>query len=84
MGLSLKVWKEEHQMPELTTNPWGPVDLEQVRLLARVPVAKRLRTMLEAQALAMSIVRGRLRRQHPNLPQRELNLLVIQETYSHD
>jgi hypothetical protein len=55
-----------------------------MRLLARVPVAKRLRVMLEAQALAMSIVRGRLRRQNPHLSQRELNLLVIQEVSRHD
>lgn len=66
-------------MPELTTNHWGRLDLEQMRLLARVPVAKRVRAMLEAQALAMSIVRGRLRRQHPHLSQRELNLRVLQE-----
>jgi len=60
-------------------SPWGPLDFEQLRLLARVPVAKRVRTMLEAQALAMSIVRGRLRRQYPQLSQREINLLVLKE-----
>jgi hypothetical protein len=65
-------------------SPWGPLDLEQLRLLARVPVAKRVRTMLEAQALAMSIVRGRLRRRCPHLSQREINLLVLKEVSSND
>lgn len=66
-------------MTETRANPWGPLDLEQLRLLAQVPVAKRLRTMLEAQALAMSIVRGRLRRRYPHLSRREINLLVLKE-----
>jgi len=71
-------------MTETRESPWGPLDLEQLRLLAQVPVAKRVRTMLEAQALAMSIVRGRLRRQYPQLSQREINLLVLKEVSSND
>jgi len=35
--------------------------------------------MLEARALAMGIIRGRLRRQHPELSQREINMLVLEE-----
>ncbi|MFQ6057342.1 MAG: hypothetical protein ACE5MB_00480 [Anaerolineae bacterium] len=70
-------------MADLTTNPWGPLDLEQLRLLARVSVAKRIRAMLEAQAMAMGIVRGRLRRQYPHLTQREINLLVLKEVSRH-
>ena len=71
-------------MTNETSNPWGPLDLDQMRLLARVPVAKRIRSMLEAQYLVMSIVRGRLRRQHPDLSQREINLLVLEEVSRHD
>jgi len=58
---------------------WGPVDWEQLRLLGKLPFAKRIRVMLEAQALALSIIRGRVRRRYPNLSQREINLLVLKE-----
>ena len=71
-------------MTETRERPWGPLDLEQLRLLARVPVAKRVRTMLEAQALAMSVIRGRLRRQYPHLSQREINLLVLKKVSRHE
>lgn len=55
-----------------------------MQLLAQVPVAKRVRAMLEAQALAMGIVRGRLRRRYPDLSQREINLLVLEEVSRHE
>ncbi|MGA9350747.1 MAG: hypothetical protein WBW48_18350 [Anaerolineae bacterium] len=71
-------------MTETRASPWGPLDLDQLRLLARVPAAKRVRTMLEAQALAMNIVRGRLRHQYPHLSRREINLLVLKEVSSND
>lgn len=53
-----------------------PIDFEPV------PIAKRLRGALEAQNFAMSLVRGRLRRAHPNLSQRQINLLTLQELTS--
>ena len=74
----------EQAMTKTAKSSWGPLDLEQLRLLARVPVAKRLRTMLEAQALAMSVIRGRLRRQYPHLSQREINLLVLKKVSRHE
>ena len=72
-------------MPERTANPWRALDLEQLRRLVRVPMAKRVRAMLEAEALvAVNIVRGRLHRQHPYLSPQETNMLVIQEVSRHD
>lgn len=56
-----------------------PVDLEIVMLLGRLSPARRVRTMLETQAFLMSAIRGRIRRQFPDLSQREINLKVFEE-----
>ncbi len=61
---------------------WGPLDHDQLRLLGRLPFEKRVRRIIEAQEFAKSIVRGRLRRQFPQLTQHELNLRVLQELYA--
>jgi hypothetical protein len=58
---------------------WGPLDGAQLRLISRVSVEKRLRTLLESQALVMNIVRGQLRRKYPHLSKRDINLLVIKK-----
>ncbi len=63
---------------------WGPLDRQQLLLLTDTPVGRRIRAMLEAQSLAMDIVRGRLRRQYPDLSQREINLRVLQEVQHRD
>ncbi len=44
-----------------------PVDWEQVRLIARLTPAQRLRLMLDARALAVAMIRARLKRQFPSL-----------------
>ena len=59
--------------------PLSKAELEQLQRWFRLSTAKRLRAMLEARALAMGIIRGRIRRQHPELSQREINLLVLEE-----
>ncbi len=63
---------------------WGPVDHDQLRLLGKLPFQKRIRRIIEAQNFAMSIVRGRLRRQFPQMTQQELNLRVLRELYPDD
>jgi hypothetical protein len=55
------------------------LDREQIRLLAQVPAHKRVRAMLEARELAVGLIRGRLRRQYPNLSTNMLNLKVLEE-----
>jgi len=57
------------------------VDMETIKLLGKLSPAKRVRNMLEAQKFAMSIIRGRLRRQFPGLTQREININVFEEIY---
>lgn len=54
-------------------------DLEQIRLLAKIPPHKRVRAMLEARELAVGLIRGRLRRKFPDLSINLLNLKVLEE-----
>lgn len=63
----------------LTIYRFDPVDLEQVRLLAHLPPGRRVQAMLDARELAVGLIRGRLRRQHPALSSGELNLKVLEE-----
>ena len=58
---------------------FDPVDLEQMRLLGRLSPGGRIRVMLDARELAVVLIRGRLRRQYPDLSPRELNLKTLEE-----
>ena len=63
----------------MTTYRFDPVDLEQMRLLGRLSPGGRIRLMLDARELAVGLIRGRLRRQYPDLSHRDLNLKVLEE-----
>ncbi len=56
----------------------GPADELQIRLLLRLPTARRLQTMLEMQQVWLDGVRARLRRAHPELSDYDLTLLVFE------
>ena len=58
---------------------FDPVDLDLVRLRGRLSPGQRLQAMLDARELAVGLIRGRLRRQHPDLSPREINLKVLEE-----
>ncbi len=58
---------------------FDPVDLDLVRLRGRLSPGQRLQAMLDARELAVGLIRGRLRRQYPDLPPREINLKVLEE-----
>ncbi|MGH2541705.1 MAG: hypothetical protein ACRDIB_02840 [Ardenticatenaceae bacterium] len=58
---------------------FDPVDIEQMRLLAQIPPAKRILRLLDARALAVGLMRGRLCAKYPDLSLRELNLKVLEE-----
>ena len=66
-------------MNEPPSYPFGPVDMDQVRLTARLSPGQRIRRLLDARALAVGLIRGRLRRRHPHLSPAALNLKVIEE-----
>ncbi len=56
----------------------GPADELQIRLLLRLPTARRLQTMLEMQQVWLDGVRTRLRHAHPELSDYDLTLLVFE------
>ena len=64
---------------ERTAYRFDPVDLEQMRLLGRLPPGRRITVMLEARELAVGLMRGRLRRQYPHMSSREINLKLLEE-----
>jgi hypothetical protein len=53
---------------------FDPIDEEQFRLLHNLSPGQRIRVMLDARELAVGLIRGRLRRQYPDLSPREPNL----------
>lgn len=63
----------------MTTYRFDPVDQEHMRLLAQLSPGRRIRAMLDARELAVGLIRGRLRRQFPDLPLPKLNLKVLEE-----
>ena len=63
----------------MTTFRFDPVDMEQMRLLGELSPGRRIQVMLDARELAVGLIRGRLRRQYPDLRLRELNLMVLEE-----
>ncbi len=63
----------------IKTYRFDPVDLEQVRMLGRLFPGRRIQTMLDARELAVGLIRGRLRRQYPDLSLRVLNLKILED-----
>ena len=63
----------------IATYRFDPIDAEQFRLLRALPAGRRIQVMLDARELAVGLIRGRLRRQYPDLSLRELNLKVLEE-----
>jgi len=58
---------------------FDPIDLDQMRLRWRLPPGRRIVALLDARELAVGLIRGRLRRRHPDLSPRALNLKVLEE-----
>jgi hypothetical protein len=63
----------------MTTFRFDPPDIELVRLRARLTPGQRIQALLDARELAVGLIRGRLRRQYPDLSERELNLKLLEE-----
>ena len=56
-----------------------PIDLDQVRLTRRLSPGQRIQRLLDARAVVVGLIRGRLRRSHPGLSTAALNLKVLEE-----
>lgn len=63
----------------MTVHRFDPVDKQQMRLLGRLTPGGRIQAMLDARELAVGLIRGRLRRQYPNLSIDALNWKVLEE-----
>ena len=72
-------WHNQEGTIGMATFRFDPVDKEQMRLLGQLAPGQRIQAMLDARELAVGLVRGRLRRQYPDLPLRELNLMVLED-----
>jgi len=57
---------------------FDPPDMAQVNLLRKMTPSQRIQVMLDARALAVGLIRGRLSKRYPNLPPGELNLKVLE------
>jgi hypothetical protein len=53
--------------------------MELMRLRLSLSPGQRIQAMLDARALLVGMIRGRLRQQYPNLSNNEINLKVLQE-----
>jgi hypothetical protein len=69
----------EDSVSKEVTYYFDPVDIEAIRLTARMGVGARVRRLLGARQLAVGLIRGRLCRQYPNLSSHEINQKVLEE-----
>jgi hypothetical protein len=58
---------------------FDPIDPDLLRLTQNMTVGQRIQRMLDARELLVGLIRGRLRRQYPDLSIQELNLKVLEE-----
>jgi hypothetical protein len=54
-------------------------DIELMRLRLSLSPGQRIQAMLDARALVVGMIRGRLRTRYPDLPEAELNLKMLEE-----
>lgn len=62
-----------------TVYEFDQADLDALRLAASLTAGQRVRRLLNARALAVGLIRGRLQRQYPDLDMQALNLKVLEE-----
>ena len=58
---------------------FDPVDIDAIRLTARLSITMRVRRLLDTREILVSLIRSRLHGQYPNLSARDLNLAVLKE-----
>lgn len=71
----------DEPFPTVETPPhhFGPIDLDALRLSATLSVGQRVERWLSMRRLVVDLIRGRLRRIHPNLSEEELTLKLLEE-----
>ena len=58
---------------------FDPIDWDDMQRWANLSVGMRIQTLLDARELAVGLIRGRLRREFPNLSTAEINGKVLEE-----
>jgi hypothetical protein len=66
-------------MAQETARKFTHIDIELMRLRLAISPGQRIQAMLDARAVLVGMIRGRLRRQYPDLPEAELNLKLLEE-----
>ncbi len=61
------------------TRRFTHTDMELMRLRVSLSAGQRIQAMLDARALVVGMIRGRLRQKYPDIPDRELNLKMLEE-----
>ena len=61
------------------SNRFDPVDWEDVRCWSNLSVGMRIQTLLDARALALGLMRGRLRKRFPHFSTAEINNKLIED-----
>ncbi|KAA3657043.1 MAG: hypothetical protein DWQ04_29280 [Chloroflexi bacterium] len=54
-------------------------DIELMRLRLSLSSGQRIQAMLDARALVVGSIRGRLRKRHPNMSEADLNMKMLEE-----
>jgi hypothetical protein len=70
---------EDMAMVDEPAYHFDPVDIDMIRLTARLSVGMRILRLLSARELTLGLIRGRLRQKYPDISQRELNLKLLEE-----
>ncbi len=66
-------------MDQNSSRRFAHTDIELMRLRMSLSPGQRLQAMFGARSLIVGMIRGRLKREFPNLPDNELNLKVLEE-----
>ena len=72
-------WGAPRKMAQETTRKFTHIDIGLMRLRLSLTSGQRIQAMLDARAVLVGMIRGRLRRQYPDLPEAELNLKLLEE-----
>jgi hypothetical protein len=62
----------QHNLPTHT-------DIQLLQLRLALSPGQRIQAMLDARALLVGIIRGRLRKKYPDLPETDFNMKVLEE-----
>jgi hypothetical protein len=54
-------------------------DMKLMQIRLSLSTGQRIQSMLNARALVVGVIRGRLRNQYPDIPETELNLKMLEE-----